>query len=388
MLNRAHYQGREQAYVKHFVLNNYLQRLAFKLGGARPGVTINYVDGFSGPWQQSAPDLSDTSPWVALRQLRAVREDLGGGIAVRCLFIEREEEAFQQLEGVQRAFPDIAIERLHGEFEQHIGEVVRFARAGDDPFAFVFIDPTGWTGYGLQAITPVLQLRPGEVLINFMTKDIKRFIDDTSSTALPTFQDLYGTGDFRERWRGLTGLDREDAIVTTYCDRVREAGGFPFCASTIVLDPIANRTHYHLVYATRSLRGLATFREVERSAMTEQEDLHGATRQEHRVAQSAQGELFAPHVIEASYVGELRTRYRDQAQAHVREQLTRMHQVPYEEVVKTALHFPMTAESDLKEWLKAWKSRGEVEFVGLDARERVPKINRHHAIRWSKDLAQ
>lgn len=115
--------------------------------------------------------------------------------------------------------------------------------------------------------------------------------------------------------------------------------------------------------------------------MKEQETLHGATRQEHRIAHSAQGELFAPQVIEPSYVGELRSRYHGQAKAQVRERLDRVKQVPYDDLVKTALTFPMTSESDLKEWLKRWESRGEVEIVGLGSRERVPKINRGHSIR-------
>lgn len=44
------YQEREQTEAKHFILQKYLQKLAFKIlqGGLE---TISYIDGFSGPWQ-------------------------------------------------------------------------------------------------------------------------------------------------------------------------------------------------------------------------------------------------------------------------------------------------------------------------------------------------
>lgn len=69
-----HYRDREQAIVKHFVLRQYLEALAFKLGWQ--GSTINYVDGFSGPWLSGDEELSDTSPHIALSKLTATREAL------------------------------------------------------------------------------------------------------------------------------------------------------------------------------------------------------------------------------------------------------------------------------------------------------------------------
>jgi three-Cys-motif partner protein len=70
---------------------------------------------------------------------------------------------------------DLEVEALHGEFENLIPDILRFVGRS---FSLVLIDPTGWTGFGLQRITPILQHRPGEVLINFMFDYVNRFLDD------------------------------------------------------------------------------------------------------------------------------------------------------------------------------------------------------------------
>ena len=45
----ANYAGREQAYVKHFLLDAYLEALIHKIASRYDHVV--YVGGFSGPWQ-------------------------------------------------------------------------------------------------------------------------------------------------------------------------------------------------------------------------------------------------------------------------------------------------------------------------------------------------
>src|SRR5262245_54021497 len=113
------YVGREQAYVKHVVLERYLQALAIKVGQFRPGTSLNYVDGFSGPWQSATAELRDTSPHIALRQLRTVRDDLakrGVPMRIRALFVEKDKDAFRQLRELLQRFPDVETTPLFGEF--------------------------------------------------------------------------------------------------------------------------------------------------------------------------------------------------------------------------------------------------------------------------------
>lgn len=77
-MDAAAYAGREQSAAKHLILERYLEMLAFKVGFFRPGLTLNYIDGFAGPWESKTSDLSDTSPAIALKKLVEVRNQVSG----------------------------------------------------------------------------------------------------------------------------------------------------------------------------------------------------------------------------------------------------------------------------------------------------------------------
>lgn len=66
----ADYHGREQTWLKHRVLTEYLTAWAHKLGSvAGHEVHLWYVDVFAGPWESQAADLADTSIAIGLRAL-------------------------------------------------------------------------------------------------------------------------------------------------------------------------------------------------------------------------------------------------------------------------------------------------------------------------------
>lgn len=382
------YEGREQALVKHEVLRRYLERLAFKIGVFQPGTTLNYVDGFSGPWDSASEDHRDSSPVIAMRQLAKARDALAGRqpsapMRVRAMFVEKNREAFQRLARLCATAPIEAI-ALFGQFEDHIEDAAKFASRGPRPFAFVFIDPTGWKGFALHRIKPLLLVRPSEVLINFMTKDIVRFIDDTTSDAAESFEELFGqkAAIYRESWRGLTGLDRQEAIVRAYCSRVREEGGFAHCVSTIIANPRADRTHYHLVFATRNLKGLITFREIERSVARVQQDTRARAKQKERQTRLMQRDLFTPSEMDTGYFRKLTARYHRRARAELESSLDKTTtESSYDAIVANALKWPMTSENDVKHWLNELTRNGRIKIVGLRSGERVPKVGAGHTIR-------
>ena len=78
-INIETYQGREHAYVKHFLLEKYLAPLAFKVGSAWP--TIVYVDAFSGPWQTRDANYADSSFGVAIRVLARPTRHCAGAVS-------------------------------------------------------------------------------------------------------------------------------------------------------------------------------------------------------------------------------------------------------------------------------------------------------------------
>ena len=98
----SHYAGREQAYVKHFFLDNYLERLIYKTASKYDDIA--YVDGFSGPWQSSGDAFSDTSFGIALKKLREAKEawkTLGRKVRMTAHLVEKAKVPFAKLQDLQ-----------------------------------------------------------------------------------------------------------------------------------------------------------------------------------------------------------------------------------------------------------------------------------------------
>jgi three-Cys-motif partner protein len=385
LLEKEFYKGREQTFVKHYVLDKYLERLAFKIGMSVADATLNYVDGFSGPWQEQNDQLQDTSPFIAIEKLRRTRAELAAKnrqFNFRCLFIERERESFRRLQTEIAAVRDAEIKTLQGEFENLVPQAAAFASEGKNPFGFFFIDPTGWTGYPMSKLRPLFANRYSELLINFMTSFIDRFVDSQDPSLLEGFQDLFGDGRYRNEWIGLVGLDKEDAIVGTYCRRLKQAGDYTFVGSSVVLDPNSDQTYYHLVYATHHPEGMRVFRDVESKAHTKQEAIRSEKAKEKRFARKGMGDLFDPDVLASGYDTWLLRRYHEKAKAAVRDRLVRNRRVLYDNAEELALSFPLTSVPHLREWIASWSSEGKLKIVGLKPKERVPKPRSHHYLVW------
>ncbi len=381
MLDLSWYKGREQTFVKHRVLRRYLQKLAYKKGWYDG--TINYVDCFAGPWQHEDEELKDTSPFIAIDELLAARtallEHSRPPLSIRCLFIEKDPDAWAVLNRQLRDVKGVEVEPpINGEFEANVDAVLRFASTARTrrSFSFFFIDPTGWTGYSLSTIEPVLRHQPGEVLINFMTQFVIRFIDSDRPEDVESFTRLFGSEKYRARWAGLTGLDREDAIVETYCDRVREVGDFEYVARSTILDPLSDRTHFHLIYGTRHIEGLRVFRnDVERPTGKEQEQ----ARWEARDRRTAQMGLFN-EPLGRSYSDDLRDRYHGKAHARLMALLKQHRRIGFDKLEEEALLFPLMNTQELKKWLVELEKQRVVKFEGLGPRGRIPQPGKNHVI--------
>src|SRR5262249_36334601 len=122
----SYYVNREQTYLKHFFLERYLERVAYNIGYSQEEFV--YVDGFSGPWRSSDETFEDTSFMIALQELQRVRQGLrkaGRDPRVRCLFIERDPVAFQDLMRATQGVQDIDVRALPGEFERVIPRILQ-----------------------------------------------------------------------------------------------------------------------------------------------------------------------------------------------------------------------------------------------------------------------
>ncbi|MDA2925592.1 three-Cys-motif partner protein TcmP [Acidobacteria bacterium AH-259-L09] len=282
-----YYQGREQTYLKHFFLEKYLERVAYHIGYFRR--RFAYVDCFSGPWRSQEEAYSDTSFMIAVEQLRRVRQGLAERSRkpqIRCIFIEKESQAYQELERATTDITDINVKALYGEFERLVPEILREVGRS---FAFFFIDPTGWTGFGLNRIQPILNHRPGEVLVNFMFDYINRFLEHPGPDMEKTFNELFaGSG-----WRDvIRSPNREAEIISFYAGRMKEVGQFDYCTWTRIMKPLVEKSYFYLVYGTRHPKGLIEFRGVEKKFVEEQERVRSEAKQAERVRRTGQKELF------------------------------------------------------------------------------------------------
>lgn len=370
------YRGREQTYVKHFFLESYLERVAYNILSSRDGFV--YVDGFSGPWKAADEAFEDTSFMVAVRQLRRVcsgiKDALGKDIRIRCFFVEAIPTAYQELERSAAKITDMEVKTLHAAFEDAVPDIVNYVGR---EFSLTFIDPTGWTGYAMNKIKPMLSLR-GEVLINFMFDHLNRFLQDPRPSTAATYNELFGDQHWYDKFENLVadGMAREEAVLNIYLDCLRIAGRFAHVTSTRILKPLSDRSYFHLVYGTRHLKGLREFRAVEKKMVPEQERVRTAAREE----KTGQPELFAGDTTVASYQSE-RTRRCKSARLGMERLLAEQGDVTYDEVLATTLETPLVWEGDVKAWIKELRRAGKISLPNLTGRQSVPKIG--HRIQWN-----
>ncbi|WIE36014.1 three-Cys-motif partner protein TcmP [Agrobacterium tumefaciens] len=285
------YQGREQTEAKHFILRRYLLTLAFKTlhGGWN---TLAYIDAFSGPWQSRTADHSDSSFMIAVQVLKDAQSKLraaGKNPRIKCFFSEESRDSFAQLQAAVAPHNDPAngffIETFNGKFENAIGHIQKMMSGA---FALTFIDPTGWTGYEFDKVKPIFEHSPGEVLLNFMYDFVNRFTASSDPTTLASFDGILGAN-----WKDRLDADlpREDALMALFSEQFWKAGDFQYVLSTPI-EKISDRTHFHVVYGTRSPEGLAAYRDVEYAALKDHDMRRAAAREAIREIKTGQMGLF------------------------------------------------------------------------------------------------
>ncbi len=270
------YEDREQAFVKHTVLAQYLMRLMMIVGQDRAG-TIGFVDGFAGPWKSKTDDLSDTSIGISIEKMLEARKgylDRGWKCPnFKALYIEKDPERSTRLQqhiAEQRgSLPQgVAVEAWQGDFIERLDEVLEYFDTSD--FVFFFIDPTGWKDVSMSKLLPLLERPNSEILINFMYDFVNRAASQEEFEG--HMRQMFG--DIREP--NLADIDdpveREVAAVRAYRDHLNSAlpDRLRFRTAYVrIKDPQADRAKYHLIYLTRHSKGIIVFMEESEAAERE-----------------------------------------------------------------------------------------------------------------------
>jgi three-Cys-motif partner protein len=373
------YEDRAQTKVKHRILERYLSAFVPIVGNWASDIA--YIDCLAGPWQSADPDLQDTSFARAVEVLRSTRKilaDRGKSPTMRCLFVEQESGPFQKLKKFCNEIKDVEVTPKNWDFMRHVPDIVKFAKERSNSFPFVFIDPTGWEPLSIELITPILRLDPGEVLINLMTSWIIRFVPDETKN----FGRLLGSN--LPRLRQLRGEELEEELVRSYKDAVVKAGDFKYACTLPVMKSDQDAFHFHMIYATRHIRGVEVFKETEKAVIPFMHETRAKAQERRRVEQSGQSSFFP---AEAHYREKRFTRYQirslEAAKCELRNMLETTERVLYDDAWAKAMQHSAVMEGDLREWLNEWKASGSMTFINLPG-QKLPRKGADQYLKWVK----
>jgi three-Cys-motif partner protein len=294
------YEGREQALIKHKLLENYLEKLFLIVGtGRQKRVKLCYVDCFAGPWGDDSGDMKATSIAISLAVLRGCGEAftrLGISAHIRTLYIEKDKSAFKRLSEFLKTSTPQGIEShcLQGDFVDLRNDILSWV--GVDGFAFFFIDPKGWKEVSIPTLRLLLERPRSEFLINFMYNFVNRTM--SMSEWQPAMEKLLGA---QIDVVGLSPEERESRILTTYRNSLKScvptSAGFPARSAYVrVLKPGHDRTHYHLVYVTSHPRGIVEFMQISEGVDLVQRQVRADKRDVERERRTGTPDMFGSDV--------------------------------------------------------------------------------------------
>jgi three-Cys-motif partner protein len=295
------YDGREQALVKHRLLEDYLEKLFLIIGmGSKNGggsIELCYVDCFAGPWGDPSEDMQSTSIAISLKTLGTCRQKLASMrvyVKIRALYVEAKPTSFRRLEtylatGTPRS---IKSHCMQGDFVSLRQQILDWA--GPDAFTFFFIDPMGYTEIAVPTLAPLVRRQRSEFLINLMYEHANRAMSMESMRermATVLGEDLDVTG--------LTPKEREYAFVHTYRKSLKRCVPVSTsrparAAHARVMNPERDRTKYHLVYVTSHPKGVVEFMDISEKADRLQSKVRAVLRDQKKAANEHNDELWAP----------------------------------------------------------------------------------------------
>lgn len=292
MVSLDNYKGREQSYVKHVLLEQYLETLIHKTASAYQHVV--YVDGFAGPWQNASEQFDDTSFGIALKALRRAKgawKATGRDVKMSAILVEKTPTAFQKLETLPPKFPDLEIKPLRGDFVSLIPTIL--GHVPKDAFAFFLLDPKGWR-IPLKEIQPLLARSNSEVLFNFMFEFINRAASIDDPIVIAGLNELLPFGDWRDELLDAQSSDQRKLVLTTAFTRsLASLGSYKHICETTILRPDRDRPLYSLFYGTRHDTGLEVFRGCQVKALEAQATARATTKIDHAERKTGQSELFS-----------------------------------------------------------------------------------------------
>lgn len=382
-INIANYKGREQAYIKHALLGSYLSELGFRVG--RGWESLLYIDTHAGPWKESADDLSDTSFSIGVDTLRRVylglRDKHKHEIKARAFLnepnnSEKDGYPFDRLSDYAKKSCREGLEVIpnNEEFESATDKILEFIKNSPRSFRFILLDPKGWDSIPMKSIAAITNDRSSEVLINLMTKDLRRFLEQEDRAA--SYERLFGSGEVLERLQGLDKGERVDALVREYCKCLKQHCQFDHVSSCAVVDPDKSDVKYFLVFATNHHRGIEVFKNAETQANRLQETIKLEKQEVRKAVALGSDSLFCiTDFSQTSYMMKLREKYRSKAEQKMFDLLRSGQPVPYRDVFCETMAFPLFGKEDLHNLIQKSQNVALVLDKGKTPNRKTPSCD-------------
>ena len=376
-LDLTNYRGREHAYIKHYLLAEYLSRWGYKIGSKWDPLV--FIDGFAGPWGSTDKNFTDASFGIALRSLNdavAGLSSINRIIHGACIFVEKEPQPFAKLDAFAKKYSTDSVRAvaLNGRFIDKIQVIEEYIAAlGATPFKLVFLDQKGWAAVPINKLKTFVADRSCELLFNVMTSFLTRFVDREGLAQ--SYYSLFGRPNVIEKIRALpkgTG-EREEAAVDEYCQSLREICGFRYASQAIIMDTAKEQIRYYFVFATNSLHGIQVFKDAEAKATIAQDEVRHETKMNKR---PQFGLPFGGPVPRSSKVLDLHERYTQRSREAILSALGehRGGTMSYDDLYGKAMPFPLVRQSDLDDILLALAPRIELKLAGT--RRKKPMLFR------------
>lgn len=364
-LDFAHYQGREHAYIKHYLLSEYLSKWGYKIGSKWDPLV--FIDGFAGPWGSRDHEFSDTSFGIATTAMKDAIQGLSKinrnthGV---CIFVEKAHKPFLRLEKYANAYSTDIVRAVafEGRFTDRITDINQYIRTqGDNPFKLVLLDQKGWAGAPMNQIRTFVGTRGSELLFNVMTSFLTRFLERDDLTT--SYDSYFGRDGVVDRLRKLpkgNGL-REQVAVDEYCLSLQTLCGFRYVSQAVIMDATKERIRYYFVFATNSIHGITVFKNAEANAASVQNEVrHNIWSQQ----QSQIGLPFGGDAPKSLLVNQLQVQYLNRSKMRVLEYLINNNESSYDEVFAVAMMFPLVTKADLDYMLANMSPHVQIKLKG------------------------
>ena len=372
------YDEREQAFIKHTLLEKYLQKLFLILGAGSRGRSIElcYVDCFAGPWGDPSEDMEGTSIALSLRTLDACRKALEAHdvkAKFRALFIEKDSHAFARLETYLRNStpPGIDSACRHGDFVALRGDILQWA--GRDAFVFFFVDPKGYKDVGIEKLRMLVERPRSEVLVTFIYNWVNRTI--SMSAQKDGMADLIGE---KIDLEGLPPNQREDRILGAYRRNLKNCVPsnvkFPARSAYVrIMHRTKERTWYHLVYVTSHPLGIIEFMKISEKVDLVQKRVRTGKKGSEREERTGMSDMFPDEPIDETSAGRASQEDVDEYwHTYLRRGARRIGQSEFATILEETDWFASDLQSSLVRLIKAGAIRN------VDSASKRPKMPLHY----------